>query len=130
MGHILKSILGLAAASAVALAFTATAEAARCKGHQCKGPRADEPGVYRYIYVQASTGGKKAFAPVRHGEFGEQVKLPGSVIWLDCEISCEYTLRRQTVDFWDNEGGKSAPVGYLNYEIDFTDHRISRRFPH
>lgn len=130
MGHVTKTLLGLVAASAVALTFTATAEAARCRGEHCKAARADEPGVYRYVHVEASTGGKRAFAPVRRGRFGDQVKLPNSKIWLDCELSCEYTLRRQTVDFWDHEGGRTAPVGYLNYEVDLTEGRVRRRFPH
>jgi hypothetical protein len=129
MGHVLKTFLGLAAVSAAALAFTATAEAARCKGHHCKGPRADEPGVYRYIYVESNSGPQKAAAPVRHAQLGDQVRLPGSDIWLDCEVTCEYTLRRNTVDFWESQTQHYASPNYLRYDIDLTEGRVRRRFP-
>lgn len=129
MGHVLKTFLGLAAASAVALSFTATAEAARCRGHHCKGPRMDEPGVYRYIYVESNYGGKKAVAPVRHGPMGDQVKLPDGGAWIYCEVTCEYTLRRQSVDFWDDQQNRYTSPNYLRYEIDLTDRRVYRRYP-
>jgi hypothetical protein len=129
MGHVLKTFLGLAAVSAVALSFTAVAEAAHCKGRHCKGPRADEPGVYRYIYVESNTGPQRAFAPVRHGPMGDQVKLPEGGSWIDCEVTCEYTLRRQTVDFWEGQTQKYTSPNYLRYDVDLTERRVRRRYP-
>jgi hypothetical protein len=38
------------------------------------------------------------------------VRLPGGT-WLECGISCSDTLRRETVDFWRNHGGRPGSAG-------------------
>lgn len=45
---------------------------------------------------------KTASAPVRRGPPGDQVRLPGGA-WVDCEIDCYYTLRTQSIDYWDTQ---------------------------
>jgi hypothetical protein len=55
---------------------------------------------YRFVYAQSWYGQNKVIAPVRHGELGDQVRLPGGT-WVYCEWSCEYTLRKQSMDYWD-----------------------------
>jgi len=39
-------------------------------------------------------------APTRQGRWGPQMRLRGGT-WIDCEGDCEDTLRRSTIDFWD-----------------------------
>lgn len=45
---------------------------------------------------------KSITAPVRRGPVGDQVRLPGGA-WIDCEVDCSYTLRTQTIDYWDTQ---------------------------
>ncbi len=131
MGHILKAALGLAAAAAFTAGFAGLADAGTCKGRHCKYERyADEPGVYRYVTAEQTIGGHIVAAPVRRGRWGDQVRIPGSDNWADCEITCEYTLRRLTVDFWDGMGnGHTVTPGYLRYDFDLNTGEVYRRGP-
>lgn len=138
MGHFIKSVLdqpafnwtrvvlGMAAVSALAFSFAGTAEAG-CKGRQCKQDRYDEGN--RYVTAQATYGGRTVTAPIRPGRWGDEVLLPGGS-WVDCEITCEYTLRRLTVDFWDGVGnaGTITP-GYFRYDFDLDTGETHRRGP-
>ena len=45
--------------------------------------------------------------PVRKAQFGYQVRLPGG-LWFDCEIYCGYTLRRESLDFWETLSEESG----------------------
>ncbi len=54
----------------------------------------------RFIYAESWYGQNKVIAPVRYAEFGEQVRIPGGT-WVYCEWSCEYTLRKQSLDYWN-----------------------------
>ncbi len=127
MGQLLKSVLGIAAVSALTLGVTGLAEAGACKGRQCKYEREGrEAGVYRYITAEATFGVSKVSAPVRHGRWGDEVRVGNN--WIDCEITCEYTLRRLTVDFWDGVGqGRTVTPGYFRFDLDLDDGRIYRR---
>lgn len=131
-GQVVKSLLGLAGVSAAAMmAFAGAAEAGKCKkGRDCgHGPYADEAGVYGYVRAEATTGGKVVVAPVRPGKWGDQVRTPGGN-WVDCEITCEYTLRRLTVDFWDGVGNsRTITPGYFRYDIDIDTGEVHRRGP-
>jgi hypothetical protein len=67
-------------------------------------PRPDCCGeVYRFVYAESWYGSQKVTAPVRHAGNGDQVLLPGGP-WVDCEFSCEYTLRKQRLDLWEKQG--------------------------
>src|SRR5215471_10698306 len=102
MGHGLKILLGAAAASVLASGFAVDADAGTCKGRHCKKERyIDEPGIIGYVTAEQTFGSKTVTAPVRRGGWGKQVRVEG--YWHDCEITCEYTLRRLTVDFWDSQ---------------------------
>ena len=75
---------------------------------------------YAYITVSSHYGGGTITAPVRQGPSGRlEVRLPGGT-WVECGQSCHYTLRRETVDFWQNHGpprsGGDGP-GYLHFEF-------------
>ena len=92
MGHVYKSLLGLGLAATAVFSLTTAAEARRCKGHSCK-----DSGVYRHINVESNYGSRRVVVPVRHTRLGDQVKLPGGS-WVDCEVTCEYTVRRLSVE--------------------------------
>jgi hypothetical protein len=84
-------------------------------------------GAYRFVYAESWYGSKRVVAPVRRAELGEQVRLPGGT-WVYCEFSCEYTLRRQSLDFWQGQGaGGSDQVspGYFRWDfyVDGWGHR-------
>ena len=62
---------------------------------------------YRYVYAEFWYGDRKVVAPVRHGPVGDEVMLPGE-IWVPCQLSCEYTLRKQTLDYLESQGAGSG----------------------
>lgn len=110
MGQFGKSLLAVTALASVALAIATTTQA--------RDRYADEePGVYRYVYAEETFGGSRVSAPVREGEFGDQVRVPGGN-WVNCEVSCEYTLRRLTVDFWDGQTNKYVSPSYFRKEFE------------
>jgi hypothetical protein len=130
-GHLAKLIFGLAALSAATLVFTSSAEAGKpCKGRICRhAPYPGERGIIGYVTAEATFGGKTVTAPVRPGRWSDQVRLPGGT-WVDCEITCEYTLRRNTVDFWDSQGNRNfVSPGYFRFDLDLDTGRVTRRGP-
>jgi len=62
---------------------------------------------YRYVYAEFWYGARKVVAPVRHGPGGDEVLLPGG-IWVNCQLSCEYTLRKQTLEYLESQGAGSG----------------------
>jgi hypothetical protein len=81
-----------------------------------------EPGPkYAYVTAESRYSGASITAPVRMGPQGRlEVRLPGGT-WLECGRSCSDTLRRETVDFWQNHegrprGGGDGP-GYLQFRF-------------
>lgn len=123
MGHMVKSVLAAAAVSTALFGFAGMAEAGKEYG------RYDERDGYRYVTARASTGGKTVTAPVRVGRWGDEVKIPGGS-WVDCEITCEYTLRRLTVDFWEGQGNDGfVSPGYFRYEYDLDTGEVYRSGP-
>ncbi len=128
MGHIVKAVFGVAAMSALTFGLTSFADAGACKGRHCKHGRSyDQDGVYRYVTAEASIGGKAVTAPVRPGKWGDEVRTPGGN-WVDCEITCEYTLRRLTVDFWDGMGqNHMVSPRYFRFEYDLDTNAFYRK---
>lgn len=92
-----------------ALAFSAGVQAAELTARQQPAEPAngccEKP--YRYVYAESWYGAKKVVAPVRHGPLGDEVLLPGG-IWVECELSCEYILRKQTLEYWESQGAGSG----------------------
>jgi hypothetical protein len=130
MGHILKLISASAMLAATALAMSAPADAGSCRGHRCKLRHdGDGSGIYRYVTAEASTGFGTVTGPVRPGRWGDQVQLPGGS-WADCESSCEYTLRRWTVDFWEGQSHHFVSPGYFRFDLDLDTGAIYRRRPY
>jgi hypothetical protein len=82
--------------------------------------RGECDGVYRHVYAESSYGFKRVLAPVRRAKFGDQVKLPGGA-WVYCEYSCEYTLRKQSLDFWEGQGQGFVSPGILQRYLDLDD---------
>ncbi len=77
----------------------APAKAKRKAAHRAPYRGCCEEG-HRFVYAESWYGQNKVIAPVRYAEFGEQVRIPGGT-WVYCEYSCEYTLRKQSLDFWN-----------------------------
>jgi hypothetical protein len=101
--------------TAAALAGAAALPAAAAD----KGPGA-APGVVGYVTADSRYSGSSVSGPVRKGPQGRfEVRLPGGT-WLECGRSCADTLRRETVDFWRNHGGRdggSDGPGYLQFRF-------------
>jgi hypothetical protein len=100
-----------------AISLAAVALLAQSAGAQ-ERPRG--PG-YGIVVAESFHGHGSVSAPVRRNAQGRlEVGLPGGT-WYECAFSCSDTLRRQTVDFWENHGGRprdvSDGVGYLRFRF-------------
>jgi len=85
---------------------------------QQRGARGPVEGV---AVAESFYGHGTATAPVRRNSKGRlEVGLPGGT-WYECAFSCSDTLRRQTVDFWENHSGRPRDngdgVGYLRFRF-------------
>ena len=67
-----------------------------------------------YVVAESNFGHGTVAGPVRRGARNFEVRLPGGT-WVDCGRSCTDTLRRQSVDLWENIGrdAPDAGRGYL-----------------
>jgi hypothetical protein len=101
---ILRSIVVAAGVFGVA-AVAHTAEISNKPASIAPSQGCCEP--YRYVYAEFWYGDRKVVAPVRHGPVGDEVMLPGE-IWVPCQFSCEYTLRKQTLDYLESQGAGSG----------------------
>jgi len=83
---------------------------------------ARQPGAgYGMVVAESFHGHGSVSAPVRRNGKGRlEVGLPGGT-WYECAFSCSDTLRRQTVDFWENHAGRPRDtgdgVGYLRFRF-------------
>lgn len=114
--NISTSLTGFAVAALILVLCPDTASAQR--GY---GPRSGyDHGGPRYVIAESNYGNGTIEGAIRPGPKGWQVRLPrGS--WIDCVRSCSDTLRRETVDFWQNQG-RDAPDrgrGYFGLEFRF-----------
>lgn len=101
----------------LAVAATLATATADAQGYRHRGP--SERGDY--VVAESRFGRGTVSGPVRPGPTGWQVRLPDGT-WIDCVRSCSDTLRRQTVDFWDNATGaqgKDAGRGYFSWGFGF-----------
>ncbi len=98
---ILRSIVVAAGVFGIA----AVAQTAELSGRPEPGAGCCEP--YRTVYAEFWYGDRKVVAPVRHGPAGDEVLLPGE-IWVPCQLSCEHTLRKQTLDYLESQGAGSG----------------------
>ena len=111
---ILRSIM-IAAGIVAFAAMTEAAGAADFRAAAEPSARTEaccEP--YRFVYAEFWYGNRKVVAPVRHSPAGDEVELPGG-IWVPCQFSCEVTLRKQTLDYLENQGagsGSESTPGY------------------
>ncbi len=105
----------LAAAGLVLPALGTVADAQSPRGY--RGPA----GETAWTTAHSRFGNGSISAPVRPGPRGLEVRLPGGT-WIDCGRSCSNTLRSQTVDFWENQGGpqsKDNGPGYFRFNFWF-----------
>jgi len=83
--------------------------------------RLRQRGEIGVVVAESFYGHGTATAPVRRNSKGRlEVGLPGGT-WYECAFSCSDTLRRQTVDFWENTPGRPRDtgdgVGYLRFSF-------------
>lgn len=78
--------------------------------------------VYRHVRAESRYSSRSVVAPVRRGPVGDQVMTPGGT-WHDCEITCEYTLRRVYLDFWETAGPEPTYPGYFRFKFVLDGHR-------
>jgi hypothetical protein len=91
-------------AAALALSGCAAASATDDISHLGRGKSQD--GIIGEVTAESRYGSAQVVSgPVRrNGKNRLEVRLPGGT-WIECARSCSETLRRQTVDFWQNYGG-------------------------
>ncbi len=90
----LKSALGAVVSAAVMLSMAGAADA-----QSRKQSRGEGQGVVKAcsIYGNGCTS-----APIRRASYDYEFRLPGGT-WISCRQSCQDTLRRETVDFWETQ---------------------------
>lgn len=102
----------------LAQSFIAIAPLAACAAHtgpdHLGGPKGKTDGTV--VVAESRYGHGTVSGPVRQDARGRlQVRLPGGS-WIDCTGPCSETLRRESVDFWENHGrdGRDGP-GYFTW---------------
>ena len=108
----------LIAAAALCLAQAAHAADAPLQNKPRAPYRAADGQIYRYVYAEAWYGNQKIVAPVRRVGCCDQVQVPGGY-WIDCEFSCEITVRRLRLGYWQDQGAgystQNAPYPRADY---------------
>jgi hypothetical protein len=102
-------MLGVPAAACAADAGSEQQSAAR-RHHKAAPPEGE---VYRHIYAEAWYGNRKVIAPVRRIGCCDEVQLPTGE-WIACEFSCEITMRKMPLAYWQSLGAgydKTGPDG-------------------
>ncbi len=69
--------------------------------------------VYRHVYAEAWYGNQKVIAPVRHAGCCDEVQVPTGE-WIACEFSCEITMRKMPLGYWQDQGAgynRTGPAG-------------------
>ncbi len=82
------------ASATVALALLFTMSSATLAGNRSTGASVTACSTYGHSGCYS--------APVRQTALGPQMRLKGGA-WIWCEGDCRDTLRRATVDFWDDQ---------------------------
>ncbi len=71
------------------------------------------PDAYRYVKAVSQFDlNSYVIVPVRHGKFGDQVLVPKHG-WADCEYTCEFTVQKNYLDFWENQTDDDLSPGHL-----------------
>jgi hypothetical protein len=71
-----------------------------------------------YVIAESRYGNGTVRGALRMGRVGPQVQLPGGN-WVDCGRNCAETLRRQTVDIWENVGSQMRDDGPGYFSLRF-----------
>jgi hypothetical protein len=109
MQHVKLIVVGCAL---VALSATTVQAAPR---------KARDGQLVGYAVAESRNSGKVIAAPVRRSAATGRLEFRmKNGTWIECGRSCNDTLRRTTVDFWDSKdpgGGGSNGPGYLRYRF-------------
>ena len=94
--------------SAILLVCFTYAAHAGSKKHSYK-----HPDAYRYVRAESQYNiNKYIIAPVRHARLGDQVLVPKQG-WTYCEVTCEYTLQKEYLDFWEDQNDGGIDPGHV-----------------
>jgi hypothetical protein len=106
-----------AAALAIAIGMSAASSVADAEPYR-RYARSDS--MPAYVVGESRYGHGSVTGPVRMGRTGPQVRLPGGN-WIDCARNCADTLRRETVDIWENTGSqmRNDGPGYIGFRLWF-----------
>jgi len=73
--------------------------------------------VYRNILAKSAFSSRSVVAPVRRGPYGNDQVMTPAGNWYDCDVTCEYTLRKVYLDFWQAQGDGTVPTGIFRFEF-------------
>lgn len=89
-----RDLFSAAAVVALVAVFPVAADAAtKKKAKEARSAQSSVTAVSQYNMQRIT-------APVRRGQFGDEVRLPGGT-WISCRQDCAGTLRDQTLDWWE-----------------------------
>jgi hypothetical protein len=105
----LRSIVLMLATAAALAGCAASSEPSHLGGDKMGGKMSGD-GIVTQVTIESRYGHGSVSGPVRKGARNLEVRLPGGT-WIDCARNCAETLRRETVDFWENHGrdGQDGP---------------------
>ena len=81
--------------------------------------RGDREAALGWVTAESRFGHGDVSGPVRIGPRGaREVRMPGGT-WIECRQGCADTLRRETVDFWENRTNPNVRdgAGYLDFRF-------------
>ncbi|MEL6373509.1 MAG: hypothetical protein AAFR04_06025 [Pseudomonadota bacterium] len=111
-----RTVTQLAAGAFAVGLMTATASVALATGPTVSHGPASSTGSGIFVTAHSWYGRGSLRGEVREGRRRQlQVRLPGGT-WIDCERACSDTLRRNSLDFWENvrEDEKDG-IGYFSW---------------
>ena len=98
-------------AAAVMLSGCAASVAADRADYLGRGRDGGPVGRPVIVTAESRYGSATVSGPVRQAAHNRlEVRLPGGT-WVDCHLSCSETLRRETIDFWQNHGSGPNATG-------------------
>jgi hypothetical protein len=103
--------LSLLAASLMLTIGVLTVPASAQSGRDSRRDNYDARGnVGSTVTAESRWGNGHVSGPVRQGQHGPEVRLPGGT-WVHCVRSCSETLRRESIDFWQSHGNHAPDQG-------------------
>lgn len=115
-----RDMQGVVAACSLAIAVGLTVASSAAGAEPYRRYARSYAPMPAYVVAESRYGNGTVTGPVRMGRVGPQVRMPGGN-WLDCGNNCADTLRRATVDIWENTGSQMRDdgPGYIGFRLWF-----------